>query len=298
MNEDAPGYAVQSNGAPRPITVEAARHIGREFGKSAVIVVGWEPSTGLTHVATWGAHAAERHVAAKAGERVAELLTQSDVRKMYEDFRGSGAALIATERDRQVKIEGWTPGHDDEHVRCELVQAAIAYARDARGQVLEEELQDYDFDEFPREWPWETKRWKPSEDPIRNLVKAGALIAAEIDRLIARELMAAAGAGQVQLTHNGRAAARLPERPSTSAELQALILAALDGPEAKILGALIGLYPEDITRDHLGSGCGYKNPRSGGFSELLGKLIRLGLVEVPHRGRVRAARLLFLEGGR
>lgn len=118
-----------------------------------------------------------------------------------------------------------------------------------------------------------------------------------LGRLIARELMAAAGAGQVQLTHNGRAAAWLPERPSTSAELQARILAALDGPEAKILGALIGLYPEDITRDHLGSGCGYKNPRSGGFSEPLGKLIRLGLVEVPHRGRVRAARLLSLEGG-
>ena len=33
-------------------------------------------------------------------------------------------------------------------------------------------------------WPWDMKWWKPSdEDPIRNLVKAGALIAAEIDRL-------------------------------------------------------------------------------------------------------------------
>lgn len=32
-------------------------------------------------------------------------------------------------------------------------------------------------------WPFNRKEWKPSSDPIRNLVKAGALIAAEIDRL-------------------------------------------------------------------------------------------------------------------
>ena len=33
------------------------------------------------------------------------------------------------------------------------------------------------------DWPWGSEYWKPSEDPVRNLVKAGALIAAEIDRL-------------------------------------------------------------------------------------------------------------------
>lgn len=32
-------------------------------------------------------------------------------------------------------------------------------------------------------WPWDAKWWKPSDDPIKNLVKSGALIAAEIDRL-------------------------------------------------------------------------------------------------------------------
>lgn len=35
---------------------------------------------------------------------------------------------------------------------------------------------------FP--WPWATDWWKPSDDPITNLVRAGALIAAEIDRLL------------------------------------------------------------------------------------------------------------------
>jgi hypothetical protein len=35
----------------------------------------------------------------------------------------------------------------------------------------------------PSSWPWDYDWWKPSDDPIRNLTKAGALIAAEIDRL-------------------------------------------------------------------------------------------------------------------
>lgn len=40
----------------------------------------------------------------------------------------------------------------------------------------------------PRYWPWEPGWWKPGKgnsyaDRVRELVKAGALIAAEIDRL-------------------------------------------------------------------------------------------------------------------
>lgn len=87
-----------------------------------------------------------------------------------------GAELITAERRRQVDAEGWTPEHDDEHDEFEMMRAACCYAAEAG---------------FPRRplgvihpnWPWATKWWKPSEDPIRNLVKAGALIAAEIDRL-------------------------------------------------------------------------------------------------------------------
>lgn len=35
----------------------------------------------------------------------------------------------------------------------------------------------------PKDWPWDPKWWKPSENRIRDLVKAGALICAEIDRI-------------------------------------------------------------------------------------------------------------------
>ena len=36
---------------------------------------------------------------------------------------------------------------------------------------------------YPDEWPWNITWWKPSTDPVRNLTKAGALIAAEIERI-------------------------------------------------------------------------------------------------------------------
>jgi hypothetical protein len=93
----------------------------------------------------------------------------------------TGVELIAAERHRQIEVEGWTPAHDDEHGRGQLSCAGACYARLASNQ---ETYQTRAIpDPRPLTWPWSAKWWKPSADPIRNLVKAGALIAAEIDRL-------------------------------------------------------------------------------------------------------------------
>jgi hypothetical protein len=95
--------------------------------------------------------------------------------------------LIAAERERQKTVEGWTPEHDDAHVGGELSWAAACYTNVGsaviRGAVAEEFPADMMIDHG--DWPgdWDASWWKPSDDPIRNLVKAGALIAAEIDRL-------------------------------------------------------------------------------------------------------------------
>jgi hypothetical protein len=88
----------------------------------------------------------------------------------------TGADLIRAERLRQIDAEGWTPQHDDTHVDGELVRAAICYAEAGSGFNLE-------IEQF---WPWEMASWKPGPDCIRNLAKAGALIAAEIDRQLRR----------------------------------------------------------------------------------------------------------------
>lgn len=100
----------------------------------------------------------------------------------------TGAEMIAAERRRQVDVEGYTVEHDVVHEsHGELATAAWAYLADL--------VTDGDIDHFeePEGWPWPHYgaageevcgcTWKPTpDDPIRQLVKAGALIAAEIDR--------------------------------------------------------------------------------------------------------------------
>ena len=91
----------------------------------------------------------------------------------------NGAELITAERQRQIDVEGWTAQHDDGHSRGELAQVAEHYIDVA--EVQRAGLSDWK--RIPFGWPWDEEWWKPSDDPTRNLVKAGALIAAEIDRL-------------------------------------------------------------------------------------------------------------------
>lgn len=86
---------------------------------------------------------------------------------------------IRAERMRQQGSEGWTLEHDDQHTNGELAFAAGSYAIDAGTQSLRGAAPTY---EPPARWLWSSVWWKPS-DRRRNLIKAGALIVAEIERL-------------------------------------------------------------------------------------------------------------------
>lgn len=101
----------------------------------------------------------------------------------------TGVELIADERERQVSQEGWTAEHDRAHVGGELVKAAdcYIYAAVAAGTQRIESLMEVPCANGPwgPSWPWHKSWWKPSKDPVRNLVKAAALAAAEIDRRLA-----------------------------------------------------------------------------------------------------------------
>lgn len=88
-------------------------------------------------------------------------------------MKKTGVELIAAERERQIKEEGWTPEHDAQHTNGELAKAAVCYA-------LPDRLPEV----IPLVWPWREEWFKAvPDDRIRELSKAGALIAAEIDRL-------------------------------------------------------------------------------------------------------------------
>lgn len=86
---------------------------------------------------------------------------------------------IAAERKRQIEVEGWTPEHDDRRGDGSLARAAAAYAHastkihphQARQSTVISKL-------WPFDWLW----FKP-KNSRRNLVIAGALIVAEIERL-------------------------------------------------------------------------------------------------------------------
>lgn len=91
-----------------------------------------------------------------------------------------GLLDVMAERAHQVIGEGWTAEHDDSHNQNgELAMAAACYAAKSAG--------DYSAESFApsvRElkWPFPRNWWKP-KDRRRDLVRAGALILAEIERL-------------------------------------------------------------------------------------------------------------------
>lgn len=88
---------------------------------------------------------------------------------------------VLAERRRQQEIEGWTSEHDDEHDGGEMAAAGASYALNAADQ-LHPFSQGDGGNEQPDFWPWDGNWWKPT-NPRRDLVKAGALILAEIERL-------------------------------------------------------------------------------------------------------------------
>lgn len=85
-------------------------------------------------------------------------------------------ALIISERERQISVEGYDCNHDDAHVDGELASAAIAHLIEA-GTYTTAGHKGSDY------WPWEDS-YKPAASQLQNLVKAGALVAAEIDRVL------------------------------------------------------------------------------------------------------------------
>lgn len=103
--------------------------------------------------------------------------------------REAAARDVLVERQRQIEQEGWTPEHDDGHVDGRLSLAAACYACNAAtwlGQQFHSEappLERYAELSMPgMRWPWSSDWWKP-KNPRRDLVRAAALILAEIERL-------------------------------------------------------------------------------------------------------------------
>lgn len=79
---------------------------------------------------------------------------------------------VIAERQRQVSAEGYSLQRDDLYVKGELAEAGATYASLAgRPRSLS------------TAWPWGARTFKPSADRRRDMVKAAALLLAEIEHL-------------------------------------------------------------------------------------------------------------------
>lgn len=150
-----------------------------ESGKTYFIhpaAFGSTKNPGYGHVAVVKAEDFEKLRAKQeaAEKRIAEL----------EATAFSKAAIdVLAERQRQQSAEGWTTEHDDDHSCGEMALAASSYAQYAHRKPIAPAI--------PFNWPWEPE-WFKQQGPRRDLVKAGALILAEIERID----RAAAGNGE------------------------------------------------------------------------------------------------------
>lgn len=93
---------------------------------------------------------------------------------------------IAEERQRQIEVEDWSAKHDDRYDDGSLAQAAACYAHPRRIFIAEtvDGLHGEPMGIYREAWPdsWIERWWKP-KTRRRDLIRAGALIVAEIERL-------------------------------------------------------------------------------------------------------------------
>lgn len=94
---------------------------------------------------------------------------------MINKRQGALEAILA-ERKRQLEVEGMTPAGDDKLEGAELSGAARCYFEATA-------IGDEGSLPVPTIWPFDDEAWKP-KDRRRNLVRAGALLIAERERLI------------------------------------------------------------------------------------------------------------------
>lgn len=100
--------------------------------------------------------------------------------------------------------------------------------------------------------------------------------------------------GVAALTDEGRAAAEPVDVPVTSAQLHAQLFAKLARAQVRILEVLIAAYPREVAKEELAEQS-EQSATSSGYTNNLGRLRSLGLIEYPGPGRVVALPVLFLE---
>lgn len=148
------------------VLVKALSKIEKWFGEFPPTGKTWATGEEMSYSAAYGSNGERDFMRSVAREALAAVKPAAASQAVTD---------VLAERVRQVEAEGWTPEHDDANSNGEMAVAGGLYALRC-GWPHERELG------VPSYWPWDKSWWKPSTTR-RNLVKAGALIIAEIERL-------------------------------------------------------------------------------------------------------------------
>ena len=82
--------------------------------------------------------------------------------------------MIQSEREKQIARHGYSKEHDKIWLEGELAQAAAVYAMPAYKRRV-------------TDWPFDMKFYRPEYSRVDELIKAAALIVAEIERVTTHE---------------------------------------------------------------------------------------------------------------
>lgn len=127
---------------------------------------------------TWGETIAY-YLVKTIEEAEGKMSENNEANKAMGVMNSEGVKLITKERERQIDVKGWSEEHDKQHNRGELSDLAACYALRPywRKRISTPMINPFAFKDF-----------KPDpNNRVRELTKAGALIAAEIDRLLNKE---------------------------------------------------------------------------------------------------------------
>src|SRR4051812_8092071 len=100
---------------------------------------------------------------------------------MMTHYLSQAAQDVIAERERQQSVEGWTLQRDDNFTHGEIAGAAACYLMHGL-KIRNEDLRARVGHMVRDMFPWAAHWWKPKDHRI-DLVRAGALILAEIERL-------------------------------------------------------------------------------------------------------------------
>lgn len=129
---------------------------------------------GLLKNREWAEHIGQTELGRELEHEITNLYNSTNPTQQGLDAQAEAARSVFAERARQIADEGYTPEQDDGYNPGVLALHGGLYACHAYDNLTKKRV--------PEGWQWDEKWWKP-KDPRTNLVMAGALILAEIERM-------------------------------------------------------------------------------------------------------------------